>query len=56
MQAILDAALDEYRRKKFWLETNAAFCRLSRNPRAWKQEQEERALWESTLPDGTENE
>ena len=56
MQAILDTALDEYRHKKFWLETNAAFRRLSRNQRAWEQERKERALWENTLLDGTKNE
>lgn len=56
MQAVLDTALNEYRRKKFWLDTNAAFRRLSRSQRAWKQEQAERTLWESTLLDGAENE
>ena len=52
MQAIVEEALDEYRRKKFWNATNAAFGALKRNQRAWKREERERALWGNALLDG----
>ena len=56
MQAILAEALDQYRRKKFWEKTNSAYQALRDDPKAWQDELDERALWESTLPDGLETE
>ena len=52
MQAILEEALEEYKRKKFWSATNAAFQALQRNHKAWKEEQQERTLWDNALFDG----
>jgi predicted transcriptional regulator len=52
MPAILDRAIEEYRRKRFLEEANAAYAALRANPEAWREEQEERALWEATLADG----
>ncbi len=51
MPAVLDQAVEAYRRQVFLQETNEAFAALRRNPRLWKQEQEERALWDRTLSD-----
>ncbi len=56
MQAILDEALEEYRRKKFWQDTNAALRALKRQKSVWKEEQQERAVWDNALLDGIEEE
>lgn len=56
MQAVLDEAIEEYRRKKLWRETSAAFKALRQNQRVWKQEQKERTCWDRALLDGVEQE
>ena len=48
MQMILEQAVEEYRRKMFMAEMNAAFQALKDNPEAWQAEQDERKLWEQT--------
>jgi predicted transcriptional regulator len=45
LQKILSRAVEEYRRKLFLEEANAAFERLLRDKKLWKQEQRERADW-----------
>jgi hypothetical protein len=55
MQAVLDEAIERYRRDKFLDDVNAAFARLRADPKAWKEEQAERALWDKTLADGLED-
>lgn len=52
MQAVVEKAIDELKRQQFFEELNAAFATLKADEGAWKQELEERALWESTLGDG----
>jgi hypothetical protein len=52
MQAVLDKAIERYRREKFLRDANADFAALKRNRRAWKEELKERELWEHTLSDG----
>lgn len=52
MQSLLEKAVEDYRRKRFLEEANRAFAALRNNPRAWKEEAEERKAWESTLGDG----
>ena len=54
MQAILDKAVEEYRRKRFLEEANRAFAALKNNSEAWKEEVEERELWNNTLADDLE--
>ena len=54
MQAILEAAIEEYRRQRFLHETNAAYAALRSDPKKWKEELSERKEWESTLTDGQE--
>ena len=54
MQSILAKALEEYRRKRFLEETNAAFEALRADRKAWAEEQTEREAWDNTLQDGLE--
>ena len=55
LQAILDTAIEEYRRRRFLQEANKAYSVLKENPKNWKMEQEERKQWETTLSDGQKN-
>ena len=52
MQAILDEAVEHYQRERFLDQVNAAYSALRKDPKAWKEELAERALWEGTLADG----
>lgn len=54
MQAVLERALESYRRQCFLEESNAAFASLRENSEAWQKEEEERAEWDITLADGLE--
>ncbi|MBM4329634.1 MAG: toxin-antitoxin system protein [Deltaproteobacteria bacterium] len=55
MQAILEAAIEEYRRQRFLHEANAAYAALRNDPKEWKEELAERKEWDSTLIDGQED-
>jgi hypothetical protein len=55
MQAILDLAIEEYRRQRFLQEANAAYAALRNNPKAWKAELAERKVWDATMGDGQED-
>jgi hypothetical protein len=46
MQAVLDKALERYRRERFLRAANADFEALRKHPKAWKEELRERKLWE----------
>lgn len=52
MQAVLDKAIERYRRDKFLRDANADFATLKRDTKAWRKELKERELWEQTLTDG----
>jgi hypothetical protein len=52
MQAILDKAVETYRRKRFFEQANAAYAALRADPVAWAEELAERAEWDCTLMDG----
>jgi predicted transcriptional regulator len=56
VEVVLKKALEEYRRKRFWDETNAAYAALRADPQAWQEELAERALTEGTLADGLDKE
>lgn len=45
LQKTLSRAVEEYRRKLFLEQANAAFERLRRNKKLWAHEQGERAEW-----------
>jgi hypothetical protein len=55
MPEVLDDAIDELFRKRFIEDCNQAYARLRSNPKAWKEELEERRAWDVTLADGLED-
>lgn len=54
MQAIVDRAVELYRRRRFLEESNRAYEALRKNPETWKAEEDERKAWDATLADGQE--
>jgi hypothetical protein len=56
MQAILDKALEMYRRQRFLDAVNDAYAALHQDPDAWQGLQQERAAWDATLADGLDRE
>ncbi len=44
MQAILETAIEEYRRQRFLHEANAAYAALRNDPKQWKEELAERIV------------
>ena len=52
VQAILDKAIENYRRTVFLTNANLAFATLKANKAAWQEELEERQGWDFTLGDG----
>lgn len=56
MSAVLEKAIEAYRRQRFFDQLNAEYAALRADPEAWREELEERRLWEATLMDGLEPE
>ena len=56
VQTVLKQAIDSYRREKFLEEANAAFAALRNDPEAWREEQQERQIWDQVAQDGLEPE
>uniref|UniRef100_A0A7C5V6V6 Ribbon-helix-helix protein, CopG family n=1 Tax=Caldicellulosiruptor owensensis TaxID=55205 RepID=A0A7C5V6V6_9FIRM len=54
MQKIIQEAIAEYKRKIILSATVEAFAALKENNKLWKEEIEERQIWENTLQDGIE--
>jgi predicted transcriptional regulator len=54
MPQVLDEAIDELYRKRFLDACNAAYARLKKHKKAWREELKERAAWDATLSDGLE--
>jgi predicted CopG family antitoxin len=52
---VLARAIDNLYRKRFLEDMNADYARLRADAEAWKEELEERALWDNTLNDGLED-
>ena len=52
MAALLAEAIRAYQRSHLLKQTNEAYARLKKNPKAWQEETAERALWDNTLEDG----
>ena len=52
MQAVLDRAIERYRRETFLRAANEEYAALKRDSKAWKQELHERELWETASADG----
>ena len=54
MQAVLEQALEQYRRQQFLNATNAAYAVLRTDPEVWASLQQEHLAWDQTLADGLE--
>ncbi len=54
MTAIVERAVELYRRQQILEQANAAYAALRADPEAWAEVQAERALWDATLADGLE--
>jgi predicted transcriptional regulator len=52
VEAILDRAIEDYRRKVFFETLNAGYAALRADPQAWAEELEERKVGDATLMDG----
>lgn len=52
MQAVLDAAIEAYRRQRFLQAVNQAYGALKQDPQSWRQLEHERQEWDATLNDG----
>ena len=52
MQLVLDEAVELYRREKFFEELNREVLATKSDSKLWREELEERALFEGTLYDG----
>ncbi len=52
MSAVLDKAVEIYRRERFLQEVNRAYASLRDDKEAWQDELEERRVWDVTLADG----
>jgi hypothetical protein len=56
MQAVLDKAVECYRRSRFWNEVETTAANLRSDPAAWNEELAERQAWDATLADGLDAE
>jgi hypothetical protein len=52
MQAVLEKAVEEYRRRHFLERVSLAYESLREDPAAWSEMQAERDAWDPTLKDG----
>jgi broad specificity phosphatase PhoE len=52
MLHVIDKAIEEYRRRVFLDETNAAYAKLRKDEKASKEYDREIAEWDATLMDG----
>lgn len=52
MTAVLDTALEAYRRKLFLDKVNAGYAELRADPEAWAEHLAERKQWDAALMDG----
>ena len=56
MPAVLDKAVEAYRRQRFLDGLSRDFRALKKDSKAWAAERRERADWDATLADGLEDE
>jgi predicted transcriptional regulator len=52
MQSVLENAVEEYRRKRFFEDLDAEYAKLQEDPEAWDAYQAELKVWDATLMDG----
>jgi len=53
---VIEDAIDRYEKDKFWAELYEGYARLRADPVAWREFQDEAALWDSVSGDGLEDE
>jgi hypothetical protein len=56
VEEVLDAAVEDYRRKVFIEKVNAGYAALRADPVAWAEVEAERRAWDATLMDGLDPE
>jgi predicted transcriptional regulator len=54
MASLLDEAVRDLKRKRFWADYHASVTALKADPQAWADLQSEVAAWDNTLADGLE--
>jgi hypothetical protein len=54
MTAILEAAVMEYQRSRYWEAYDAGYAALKADPEKWADYQKEIEAWDVTLADGLE--
>ena len=54
IQAVLDKAIENYRRYVFLIQANQAFEVLRQNETLWQEELIERQIWDQAIADGAE--
>ena len=54
IQAVLDKAIENYRRYVFLIQANQAFEVLRQNETLWQEELTERQIWDQAITDGAE--
>jgi hypothetical protein len=52
---IVDQAVEEFQRKRFWEEYTEGYSKLASQREAWRDYQAEAGIWETTLADGLED-
>lgn len=55
MQAVIDKAVEDYRRRLFWERVDSAASDLRTDSAAWDEELAQRQAWDVTLGDGLED-
>ena len=53
---VIEAAIRQYQKEQFWAGVEEDLARLRSDPVAWKDYQDEIALWDTLAGDGLENE
>lgn len=56
MPAVLDRAIEDFRRRVFLEGLSQDFAELRADPKRWEEEQSERKTWDAALADGLEDE
>jgi hypothetical protein len=56
MSQVIEEAIARYQKENFWKAMHEGFVRLREDPIAWREYQDEAALWDSVSGDGLEDE
>lgn len=56
MQEVISKAIEQYQEQLFWQRAHEGYARLRQDPDTWREELDERRLWDNTLMDGLEEE